>query len=88
MNIGEIGTVFGMIVIGLCGYNEYADSQYVNHNEPAPYNDIYVLISAQNLKLLYEAQDELARLNERSTCDSNCIARKATLTERIRNLQE
>ena len=47
----------------------------------------YVTVSSQNLKLLYAAQDELAELNARAICDSACIARKATLKERIRNLQ-
>ena len=88
MNIQDIGTMFGMIVVSLGGYNQYADTQYINHDEPAPYGDVYVELAAQNLDLLYQAEDELAALNARSVCDSECVARKATLKERIRNLKK
>jgi hypothetical protein len=47
----------------------------------------YVTISGQNQGLLYAAEDELAELKARAVCDSDCIARKATLQERIRNLK-
>ena len=91
MNISDIGTVFGMIVVAISGATTgagfYADSTYVSKTDPPPYDTVYVLVASQNLKLLYDAEDELARLNERSVCDSQCIARKATLKERIRNLK-
>lgn len=80
--------MFTMIAVSLGGYNQYTDTQYITRDEPAPYGDVYVELAAQNLKLLYDAQDELARLNLRSVCDVDCIARKATLKERIRNLQQ
>ena len=88
MNIQDIGTMFGMIVVSLGGYNQYADTQYINHDEPAPYGDVYVELAAQNLQILYDAEDELARLKAREHCDAECIARKATLEERIRNLKQ
>jgi len=50
-------------------------------------NDTFMTISASNLALLYAAEDELAGLNTRAICDEECIKRKATLTERIRNLK-
>jgi len=92
MSISDIGTVFGMIVVALSGAGTagtfYMKSEFITRDEPAPYNDIYVLVSAQNLKLLYEAEDELQTLKDRETCNKECIERKATLKERIRNLKE
>jgi hypothetical protein len=92
MNISDIGTVFGMIVVALGGASTgatfYMEAKYITRAEPAPYGDIYVELSAQNLNLLYAAEDELGRLNARKNCDSECIARKATLKERIRNLKK
>jgi len=91
MNIQDIGTMFGMIVVSLGGYTQYADSLYVNHDEPAPYGDVYVELAAQNPNLLYDAEDELAQLladAERDQCDAECLQRIATLKERIRNLKK
>lgn len=88
MNIQDIGAMFGMIVVSLGGYTQYADTQYINHDEPAPYGDVYVELAAQNLNLLYAAEDELAALNSRAVCNEECIKRKATLIERIRNLKK
>jgi hypothetical protein len=78
MNLSDIGIVCGLCVSlfsagGTVGLN-YADQRYVT-------------VSSQNLKLLYAAEDELEELNSRAVCDEACIARKATLKERIRNLQ-
>ncbi len=92
MNISEYSAVFGMIVTGMVGLGTgtdfYLQAKYIAKADPAPYDQIYVLVAKQNLKLLYEAEDELERLKLRAVCDTQCIARKATLKERIRNLQE
>ena len=79
MTIGDIATV-----CALCGSllvpSGYGLKYYADHE--------YVTISGQNLSLLYAAEDELAELRSRAVCDSACIARKATLEERIRNLKK
>jgi len=91
MSISDFSAVFGMIVVALSGAGTagkyYTDKEFISRNDPPPYDTVYVLVSAQNLKLLYAAQDELEELNSRAVCDDACIARKATLKERIRNLQ-
>ena len=91
MTISDFSAVFGMIIVAMggagTGVKYYTDNEFISRSEPAPYNQVYVLVSAQNLQLLYAAQDELEKLNTRSVCDTDCVARKATLKERIRNLQ-
>lgn len=91
MTIQDFGAVFSMIVVALGGAGTagkyYTDNEFITRDEPAPYNDVYVLVSTQNLKLLYDAEDELEKLKARAVCDEDCIARKATLRERIRNLK-
>jgi len=78
MTLSDIGIVCGLCVSlfsagGTVGLN-YADQRYVT-------------VVAQNKGLLYAAEDELAKLQQQNSCDSECIARKATLEERIRNLK-
>jgi hypothetical protein len=91
MTISDFSAVFGMIVVALSGAGTagkyYTDNEFISRDDPAPYNDVYVLVSAQNLKLLYEAEDELEKLRARDVCDKECIERKATLKERIRHLK-
>ena len=56
MTISDFGTVFGMMIVGLTGLGTggdfYLQAKYISKDDPAPYNDVYVLVSAQNLKLL------------------------------------
>ena len=92
MNLQDVGTVFGMIVVALGGSgtagNFYLNAKYIAKADPAPYNEIYVLISSQNLKLLYDAEDELLVLESIPNPTNAQIARIATLKERIRNLKK
>jgi len=90
MNLQDIGAVFSMIVVAVGGAGTagkyYTDNEFISRTDAAPYDDVYVKVASQNLKLLYDAEDELEHLNSREVCDEQCIARKATLKERIRNL--
>lgn len=79
MQLGDIGIVCGICASLLVPAGS-AGKYWADHE--------YVSIAAQNLGILYAAEDELAALKERPTCDANCIARKATLEERIRNLKK
>ncbi len=75
------------IVCGLCtsllvptagGIKYYADHEYVT-------------IAAQNLKLLYAVEDELAMLQRKvnnGTATTDDLQRIATLKERLRNLKQ
>lgn len=78
MQIGDIGIVCGICASLLVPAGS-AGKYWADHE--------YVTISGQNLSLLYAAEDELAQLKARAVCDTECVARKATLEERIRNLK-
>ena len=92
MNISDLGTVFGMIVVALggagTGTSFYLEAKYIAKEDPPPYNETYVLIATQNLKLLYDAEDELDTLLRLPNPSNEQIARIATLKERIRNLKK
>jgi len=95
MNLQDIGTVFGMIVVALGGAGTagkyYAESEFIAKADPAPYDHVYVLVASQNLKLLYDAEDELEVLQRKvanGTATSEDRERIATLKERVRHLQE
>lgn len=84
-----------MIVVALggaaTGGNYYMKAEFITRDEPAPYGHVYVELAAQNLKALFDSEDELARLQARQSrgeCDSECLQRIATLKERIRNLKK
>ena len=94
MNLQDIGTVFGMLVVAVGGAGTagkyYTDSEFIAKADPPPYNETYVLISSQNLKLLYAAEDELSDLQRKvdnGTATQADRERIATLKERIRNLK-
>ena len=92
MNISDLGTVFGMIIVALGGAGTgatfYMEARYIEKTDPPPYNEVYVLIATQNLKLLYDAEDELDSLLRLPNPTNAQIARIATLKERIRNLKQ
>ncbi len=91
MSISDFSAVFGMIAVALTGAGTgakyYGEAEYISRHAPAPYDDVYLKISTQNLKLLYDAQDELAKLETVTNPTNAQIARIATLRERIRNLK-
>lgn len=94
MTLSDISTVFGMIVVtatGVAGGGKfYLDAQYIARDDPPPYNDVYVTLASQNLKLVYDTEDEMSRLQRKidnGTATTADIARMATLKERLRNLQ-
>jgi len=92
VNLSDLGTVFGMVVVAIGGASGagkyYLDSEYIAKADPPPYNQVYVLVSAQNLQLLYAAQDELDALEDLEAPTPAQVARMATLRERIRHLKE
>jgi hypothetical protein len=94
MNIGEYAAVFGMIITGggvLGGAGSYwANNEFISRHEAAPYDEVYVLVASQNLKILFDSQDELSALQQKvanGTATPADLERIATLKERIRNLQ-
>ena len=78
MNLSDMAVVCGLCATLLVPAGT-AGKYWADHE--------YVTVSGQNLSLLYAAEDELAQLKARTICDERCIARKATLEERIRNLK-
>lgn len=91
MTISEYAQVIA-IIGGFTGAGQYyVHSEFVGKTDPPPYDHVYVLIAAQNLKLLYAAEDELARLMDKVKNGSATEAdrlRIATLRERILHLKE
>ena len=73
------------------GANLYLENKFIGRNEPAPYDAHYVLVAAQNLKLLYAVEDEMSAIQTKvnnGTATQADLQRLATLKERKRNLSE
>ena len=95
MTLSDLSTVFGMIVVTASGVSAggkfYLDSEYVSRHEDPPYDNVYVTVASQNLKILFDTQDELDQLESKmdnGIATVEDIARIATLKERLRNLQD
>lgn len=76
-------------VVGGAG-KYWAGNEFISRDEAPPYDKVYVLVAAQNLKILFDSQDELRALQDKveaGTATPADLARIATLKERIRNLQ-
>jgi len=81
MNISEIGTVFG-ISLALLGGGGTVGKYYADHE--------YVTIAAQNQSLMWDIEDEIARIESRieeGVATESDRQRKAVLQERLKHLQ-